>query len=263
MPGVPPAPVPSRVRDALAGGHRNLQADRDHAAMMEARFPGTAAAVADAAAFTARAVTWAARQGIAQYAVAGPLLLPGCPVREAARAVIPAARVTWACGPGDPSAVACARAEAARHPGTAVIAGDAGPAALLASPAAAAVVDWSAPACAVLAMTVHMMPPEAARDLAGDVAGLLAPGSCVIVSAAVPEPGPEGDALIAAAAACAPVWRHPPAVIGEWLEKAGLVVVPPGVTDVRGWRAGWAEPRLRARPPAAMMIAGAVARALG
>jgi len=230
--------------------------------MMEARFPGTAAAVRDAAAFTARAVTWAARQGIARYVVPEPWL-PSCAVRSAARAVIPSARVAYLCGAGDPSAVAYARDAAARFPGTVVVSGAGGPAALLASAAARAVTGEGEPACAVLAMMVHMMPPGGARGLVAGVAAGLAPGSCVIVSAAVPAAGPDGDALIAAAAGCAPAWRHPPAVIAGWLEAAGLEVVPPGVTDVRGWRAGWPEPRLRARPPAALMIAGGVARVPG
>jgi hypothetical protein len=69
---VPPRPVPSRVRDALAGGHRNLAADRDLAAVITARFPGVPAAIAEARAFTVRAVTWCALQGIAQYVVPDP-----------------------------------------------------------------------------------------------------------------------------------------------------------------------------------------------
>lgn len=219
--------------------------------MMEARFPGTAAAVAEAAGFTVRAVTWAARQGIGEYVVASPWLpLPGG-VREAARAVIPGARVAYACDPGDASVLAYARAEAAALPG---VTASAGP------PVA---VPGGGPACVVLAMLAHLMPAgEAAAMIAAAAAGL-APGSCVVVSAAVPDPGAAGDALIAAAAACAPVHRHPPAVIAGWLEAAGLEVVPPGVTDVRGWRAGMPAPRLRARPSRAMTVAGGVARVPG
>src|ERR1700722_7043702 len=106
--GIPARPPsPSRVRDALLGGRRTLQADRDLADRLELRFPGTAQAAAEARAFTGRAVTWCAQQGIAQYIVPEPgLPLPGG-AADAARAVIPGARVAYACT--DPSEAAYAR----------------------------------------------------------------------------------------------------------------------------------------------------------
>jgi hypothetical protein len=262
---VPPRPVPSRVRDALAGGHRNLAADRDLAAVITARFPGVPAAIAEARAFTVRAVTWCALQGIAQYVVPDPGPPAGGPVREAARAVIPGARVAVGCPPGDAPALAYALRDAAALPGVAVISGmPAGdPVTLLASPALRAVADMDGPACAVLPLIAHLMGPGRARDMIAGVAAQLAPGSAVIVSAAVPDPGRAGDELIAAFAPCAEVHRHPPGVIAGWLEEAGLEIVEPGVTDVRGWRAGWPEPRL-ARPRGVPAVtAGGIGRVPG
>jgi hypothetical protein len=246
VPAVPPRPVPSRVRDALAGGDRNLAADRDLAAAITTRFPGVPAAIADARAFTVRAVTWCALQGIAQYVVPDPGPAAGGAVREAAQSVIPSARVAVACPPGDAPALAYALRDAAALPGVTVISGTpvAGPVALLASPALRAVADLDGPACVVLALTLHLMDAGQAAAMIAGVAGQLAAGSAVIVSATVPDATAAGDELIAAFSPAGRVHRHPPGVIAGWLEAAGLEVVPPGVTDVRGWRAGMPEPRL-------------------
>lgn len=253
------APCASRVRDALLGGHRNLDVDRDLAGRLAARYPELPGMVRDAGEFTVRAVTWCAREGIAQYVAYGAgMPLPGA-VHEAARAVIPSARVAYACVPGDASGLASARAEAARSPGVAAVRTAAGVAGLLASPAVQSVIDPGEPACVLLPMMVHLMGARRARDVLAALAGALAAGSAVVVSAAVPDPGAEGDGLIAAFTPYWAVRRHPPEVIGGWLAAAGLAVVPPGVTDVRGWRAGMPEPRLPAtRLPATAV--GVVAR---
>jgi hypothetical protein len=246
----PSRPCASRVRDAMLGGSRNLAADRDAAAALETRFPALPAAARDAREFKARAVTWAAGQGIRQFVACGAgLPLPGA-VHEVARAVIPSARVVYACHPGDASGLACARAVAAACPGVAVVRAGVRPDVMLASPAVAAVVDVGEPACVVLPMIVHLMPAGDARDMVAGVAARLAPGSAVIVSAAVPDETAAGDELIAACAPWADVYRHPPSVITGWLEDAGLAVMPPGVADVRGFPAR--------RAP--VVVAGVVAR---
>lgn len=258
----PARPCASRVRDALLGGHRNLAADRDLAGVLAGLFRGLPAMIADAREFTVRAVTWTARQGIAQYLVYGAgLPLPGA-VHEAAQAVIPGARVAYVCDPGDASGLACARAVAARCPGVMVVRTAAGPAALMRSPVLEAVLDEPGPACVVLPMIVHLMDAGDARDMVAGVAAALVPGSAVVVSAGVPDATAAGDALIAACAPGGTVRRHPPAVIAGWLAAAGLVVVPPGVADVRGWRAGMPEPRLPGRGLPAVTV-GVVARVPG
>jgi hypothetical protein len=251
------SPSPSRVRDALLGGRRNLHADRDLADRLELRFPGTAQAAAEAWAFTSRAVTWCAKQGIAQYIVPEPgLPLPGG-AADAARAVIPGARVAYA--DTDPSAYGYARAAAARDDVTATVRGiSAGsPARLLADPALRAVIDLGEPAAAVLAVIAHLMPGEQAAGMVAGFAARLAPGSAVVLSAWVAHPGAAADRFIAA---CLPVrvFRHTADDIEAWLGGPGLEVVKPGVTDVRGWRAGMPEPRLRDRPVG--MTAGVIAR---
>jgi hypothetical protein len=255
-PGFPPSPSPSRVRDALLGGQRNLQADRDLARLLELRFPGTAQAAAEARAFTGRAVTWCARQGIAQFIVPEPgLPLPGG-AAEAARAVIPGARVAYACT--DPSEIAYAQAAATRDDVTAVVrgAGPGDPGALLDDEDLRAVISLGEPVCAVLAMTAHFMPGEMAAAMVAGFAARLAPGSAVALSSWVPHPGRGADRLIDVFLPAGRLHRHTVADIEGWL--CGLDVVKPGVADVRGWRAGMAEPRLRPRPVG--MTAGVVAR---
>lgn len=254
--GPPLPPSVSRVRNALLGGRRNLQADRDLAGLLELRFPGTAQAAAEARAFTGRAVTFCARQGIAQYVVPEPgLPLPGS-AAEAARAVIPGARVAYAVT--DLSEIPYARAEAARGDATAAVGGigPGDPGRLLADPGLQAVIDLGEPAAVVLAMTACLMPGDEAAAMVAGFAARLAPGSAVAVSAWCPHPGPGAGRLIAACAPAAKVCPHTVAGIEGWL--SGLDVVKPGVTDVRGWRAGMPEPRLAPRPVG--MTAGAVAR---
>ena len=253
---LPRPPSPSRVRDALLGGRGNLQADRDLADRLELRFPGTARAAVEARAFTGRAVTWCALQGIAQYIIPGPgLPLPGG-AADAARAVIPGARVAYA--GTDLPASAYARAEGALDDRTAAVRGigPGDPARLLADPGLQAVIDLAEPAVAVLAMIAHLMPAAQAAGMVAGFAARLAPGSAIALSAWVPDPGAGADRFIAACLPAARLFPHTVPDIEEWL--SGLDVVKPGVTDVRGWQARTAEPRLRPGP--AGMTAGVVAR---
>jgi hypothetical protein len=253
-----PAPSPSRVRDALLGGRRNLQADRDLADLLEMRFPGTARGAAEARAFTVRAVTWCARQGIGQYIVPEPgLPLPGA--GEAARAVIPGARIAYAVT--DSSEVPYGRAAAAADDVTAVVRdiGAQDPAVLLADPELKAVIDLGQPAAVVLAMSVHFLPAEQASAMVTGFAAALAPGSALIMSAWLPHPGPGAEQFTVACAPAAVLFGHTAAAVEGWLRGPGLTLVdPPGLTDVRWWRAGMTEAGSRPRPVA--MIAGAVAR---
>ena len=251
----PGPPSPSGVRDALLGGRRNRQADRDLADRLELRFPGTAQATVEARAFTARAVTWCARQGIAQYIIPEPGL-PSPDAADAARSVIPGARVAYA--DTESTALPSARAEGGRDDRTVAVSGigPGDPARLLADPALRTVINLSQPVCAVLTMIAHLMPAEAAAEVAAGFAARLAPGSALVISAWVPHRGPGAERLIAACLPAARLFRHTVSDIEAWL--SGLDIVKPGVTDVRGWRAGMPEPRLRPRPIG--ITAGAVAR---
>jgi hypothetical protein len=238
-----------------------LQCDRDLADLLELRFPGTARSTAEARAFTVRAVTWCARRGIAQFIVPEPgLPLPG--VAEAARAVIPGARVAYVVT--DESETPYARAAARCDDVTAaVIAGGdpaallAGPADLLGDPALTKVINLAEPACAVLTVTALLTGEQAALMTAG-FAERLAPGSALVMSSWVP-PAESADRYAAAVAPAACLSRHTADDLAGWLSGGRLSLVePPGVTDVRWWRAGMRGPRLR-HHPRATAVAGAVA----
>jgi WD40 repeat protein len=64
-------PNVARVCDSLLGGHDNYAADREQAERLLKICPSLRDAVRDNRAFIARAVTWAARQGIRQFADLG------------------------------------------------------------------------------------------------------------------------------------------------------------------------------------------------
>jgi S-adenosyl methyltransferase len=64
-------PNVARTYDALLGGHHNLAADRELARRLLEICPELASAARQNRAFITRAVTWAARQGIRQFADLG------------------------------------------------------------------------------------------------------------------------------------------------------------------------------------------------
>src|SRR6202012_1298841 len=98
-----------------------------------------------------------------------------------------------------------ARAEGGRDDRTVAVSGIgpgdparllADPARLLADPALRAVINLSQPVCAVLTMIAHLMPAEAAAEVAAGFAARLAPGSALVISAWVPHRGPGAERLI-------------------------------------------------------------------
>lgn len=254
-----PVPSPSRVRDALLGGRRNLQCDRDLAARLERMFPGIGADTADVRAFTARAAGWCASRGIGQYIIAEPgLPLPGG-AGDAARAVLPAARLAYAVA--DSSEAAYARAAAAGDPaGTAAVcgAGAESAAVLLADPGLRAVIRLGEPACAVLP-AVSLMDAAGAEAMITGFGAALVPGSALVISAWAPGPGEAAEALAAAAAPAGCLFPHDAGSLEKWLGAGRLRLVdPPGVTGARWWRAGMDCP-VRGGTARITAAAGAVA----
>ena len=168
----------ARIYDVLAGGRDNFAADGDLAGRLLEVCPSLRNVVQENRAFIARAVTWAAQEGIGQFADVGT----GTSVRpcagDAARAVIPGARI--ACIDHDPIVIAIARALLADDEGTAAAAADlTDPAAVLAHADARAVIDPAEPVCVVLGLALSLMP---ARQAVAGYADLIAPGSYVVIS---------------------------------------------------------------------------------
>lgn len=245
-----------RLIDYWLGEHHNLREDRQAGDLIEQRWPGTARKVREARAFLTRAVTYAGRQGIGQYLVAGHGFPARPGVHETARMIVPDARVAYA--DADRVVVEHFRVPAEGDPGIAAVqAAPRIPEAVAAHPCVRAVIGWDEPACVVWPLGATFMTGAAAAGVITGYAGLLAPGSYLVVSAAVPA-GEEAAGLAALYEQLTGdrVYGHTAGDIAGWLD--GLDLVVPGVADVRGWRAGMPDPGLAPRP--AFQVVGAVAR---
>src|ERR1700727_857324 len=142
--------VPSiaRVYDYLLDGKDNFAADRAVAEKLLAVAPLTVQVTRENRQFLARAVTWAARQGIGQFIDLG-CGMPTVPnTHGTAQKIDPAARV------------------AQGTPGVTVIAGDVREPAPIRD-AVADGVDLAAPACLMMGFLLHFFDPAAARALGG------------------------------------------------------------------------------------------------
>src|ERR1700753_2307392 len=174
--------VPSiaRVYDYLRDGKNTFAADREVAEKLLAVAPLTAQVTRENRQFLARAVTWAAQQGISQVADLG-CGMPTVPNTHAtAQKVNPAARVVYV--DNDPVVLAHLRALAAHgNPGVTVVDGDVRqPGPIL--DAVAAGVALSAPVCLAMGFLLHFFGPADARDLVARYVAVLAPGSYVVLS---------------------------------------------------------------------------------
>jgi len=254
--GAPWPASTARVIDYWLGEHNNFAADREVGREAEEQWPGCGRKAREARGFLTRAVTWAARQGIAQYLAAEPGMPSHPDIHDTARAIIPDARVVYA--DLDPITMAYFRAHAADEPGVAAV--EAAPrfaAGIAAHPGVRAVIGLDQPACVIWALAAQFVTGDAAREVIAGYARLLAPGSCIVISLAVPVDEQAADlAKVIGDATGEHMHAHTAGDVAGWLDS--LDVIKPGVTDVRGWRAGMPEPRLAARP--VFRVVGAVAR---
>lgn len=131
--------------------------------------------------FLARAVTWAASQGISQFIDLG-CGMPSVPnTHETARAVTPDARVAYV--DNDPVVLNHLYVLVAKgDPGLIVVGGDVREADKTLE-AVAAGIDLAKPACLMMGFLLHFFAADAARDLVARYAAALAPGSYIVLSA--------------------------------------------------------------------------------
>jgi S-adenosyl methyltransferase len=121
----PRTPSIARVYDYLLGGKDNFAADREMGDRLVAVFPPAADLVPENRQFLARAVTWAAQQGVSQFIDLGCGMPTAPNTHESARAVLPDARVAYV--DNDPVAVTHLREVVAKGTsGVTVTDGDAG-----------------------------------------------------------------------------------------------------------------------------------------
>jgi O-methyltransferase involved in polyketide biosynthesis len=244
-------PSIARVYDYLLNGKDNFAADREVAEKLLAVAPLTADVTRENRQFLARAVTWAANQGISQFIDLG-CGMPTVPnTHETAQAITPGARVAYV--DNDAVVLTHLRALAAKgNPGVTVVDGDVRKADTILD-AVAAGIDLAAPAGLLMGFLLHFFAPDAARDLVARYVAALAPGSYVVLSAG----RADGEAAKAGfgtySAGAAQVYNHS---VPEFASFFGpLDLVPPGVVDSREWRPDWEQP-VHLPPRDGQVIAG-------
>jgi O-methyltransferase involved in polyketide biosynthesis len=189
------------------------------------------------------AVGWAAGQGISQFIDLGAGLPASPSVHQAARKVIPTARVAYV--DIDLVVLSHARALLATSDGVAAVAADLrDPAAVLAHPDLRTVIDPARPVCVILGAVLHFLDADAARAVAAGYARLIAPGSCLVISCATYDDEAVAKRL-AAEYTAGPFVSHPREDVTSFF--AGLELVGAGVTESQTWRPWQPEPVLRRR----------------
>jgi hypothetical protein len=225
------APNMARIYNYWLGGKDHFAADRAEAQRLVALYPPLPALARENRAFLLKAAGWVARQGIGQFIDLGAGL-PACPpVHQAARAVLPAARVAYV--DIDPVVLSHARALLATGDGVAAVDADLrDPAAVLGNTDLRAVINPGRPVCVILGAVLHFLDPQAARAVTAGYASLIAPGSCLVLSCA--RFADEELAKQLAEEYTAATWyNHSRADIVEFF--GGLELAGTGVTEARTW----------------------------
>ena len=233
-------PNMARVYNYWLGGKDHFPADRAEADYLLGIYPPLRDLVRENRAFVTRAVAWAAGQGISQFIDLGAGLPASPAVHQAARAVLPGARVAYV--DTDPVVLAHARALLATGDGVTAVAADLrDPAAVLADEELRTVIDPAQPAGVILGAVLHFLDAGTARAVTAGYARLMAPGSYLIISVACNDDEMLGKRL--AQQYTAATWHnHPAEVVESFFD--GLELAGPGVTEAQTWRAWLTEPRL-------------------
>ena len=209
------APSLARAWDHLLGGGASFAADRALAQRLEALYPGLRDHLSASRRYVADRVTRIARTGVDQYLDLGAGLPTRPAIHEAARAVLPRARVAYV--DRDPAVIEHGRAlvpAAVRY-----VQGDlAEPEAILSQADLAGFLDFTRPVCLILALAVHVLDPGTARAVAGVFVRAVAPGSYLVVTAA---PGGLPESVWSGGLA--------PNDLASFL--AGLDLMPPGIEE--------------------------------
>jgi S-adenosyl methyltransferase len=212
------APSLARAWDYLLGGGASFAADQSLAQRLEALHPGIRERLSASRTYVARCVNRIASAGVDQYLD----LCAGLPTRpsthEAARAVLPGARVAYV----DRDPVVCEHGRALVPAGVRYVQGDlAEPEAILAGGDLACFLDFSRPVCLVLALALQDLDPGTARAVAGVLVRAAAPGSYLVVTVAAGRPGMLPGS----------VWPDGLAAADLASFFAGLDLLPPGIHE--------------------------------
>jgi O-methyltransferase involved in polyketide biosynthesis len=223
----------ARVYDYYLGGKDNFAADRDLAERTLAMCPAVLPLCRDNRAFVCAVAARAARHGVSQFIDLGCGLPTHPAVHEAARAVIPGARVAYV--DNDPVVIVHARALLSDLGLTAVQADLTDPEAVLADPGLREVLDLAQPTCLIMGAVLHFLPAARARSVCAAWTDRLASGSWVAISVGQHQPLELLDRMTAMYTA-ASVQHHSPHDVATFLD--GLDLVPPGIAEAGQWQAG-------------------------
>jgi O-methyltransferase involved in polyketide biosynthesis len=234
----PSTPNMARVYDYWLGGKDHYAADRAEGDRLLEIYPQLADLVQENRAFIIRAVTMAADLGISQFIDLGAGLPASPAVHQAARKVMPEARVAYV--DTDPVVLSHARALLATSDGvTAAEADLRDPAAVLGHPHLRAVIDPARPVCIILGAVLHFMGADAACAVTAGYVSLMAPGSYLIISCASLD-DPELAKQLSVEYTPATWHNHPAEVVESFF--GGLELAGPGLTEAQTWRPWLTEP---------------------
>lgn len=233
----PHTPSIARVYDYFLGGKDNFAADREVAERQIAIAPLIPVIAVENRRFLARAVTWAANQGVTQFIDLG-CGLPTVPnTHESARAVIRGARVAYV--DYDPVVLSQLEAVVANgNTGASVVAGDVRDVATIIG-GVRSEIDLSAPVCLIMGYLLHFFAPEAAGNLVAEYRARLAPGSYLVLSVIHADGEAADEGFGGYSSAVASVYNHSMADFTGFF--GALDLVPPGVVDARKWQPAWDE----------------------
>jgi len=235
----PHTPSIARVYDYLLGGKDHLAVDREIGEKLVEIYPGVRDLVAANRRFLARAVDWAADQGVRQFIDLGCGMPTEPSTHETAQAVRPGARVAYV--DTDPVALAHLRAFAEHgNDAVTVVRGDARDVVGVIK-AVSAGIDVSEPVCLVMGCLLHLFAADEARALVAAYAAVLAPGSYLVLSVSRGD-GPRADAYLSVySGAVAQAYNHTAQEIVGFFGP--LPLVPPGVVVARDWHPDTGEIR--------------------
>ena len=218
--------------DFLLNGKDNFAVDREVAAKLLAVVPISADVMRENRQFLARATSWAAAQGTAQFIDLGCGMPTAPNTHGSAQQVIAEPRVAYV--DNDAVVLTHLRALAAKgNPGVTVVDGDVREVAATLA-AVSTGIDLSQPVCLLMGALLHFFPPDAARDLVASYVAALAPGSYVVLSVGRGDGDAADQGFAAYSSGGAPrPYNHS---VPDFASFFGdLALVPPGIVDAREW----------------------------
>ena len=252
-------PSPARMYDYCLGGKDHFPADREAAEKALSLVPSGRELARANRDFLVRAVAYLAGQGIDQFIDVGTGLAASPNVHEAARSVIPGARVAYV--DNDPLVLAHARAMLADSADVIAVRGDARhPFDFMTDDAVRKLIDFSRPVGVLFVAVLHFVTDE--ENPHGRVAWVrdrVAPGSYLVVSHITSdgtEPAAMNTIQDAYKEASAPAVFRTAGDIARFFD--GFELTEPGLAGVAEWHNPDPEPA-----PAAVRFLGAVGRKPG